>query len=245
MGPVVRVDLGAYGEAFTAALDVRACASAFPRDAAFVSLGQNCSTAWYLQLVGKRTCAYPFDWIFSSPQIVEHCLRDDFRDFLNRELLVPVDASCAGHVRYHARLFNHRNALLEEHHAHYVRSVGRLRALLASERPIVFVSTSLPEHDARPAWRDGFVGDYAAPANTDALHEYAELHALVTARAAPTWLVVIEQRTNRERPRVDARALAAGFHVLRFDVCGASNGVNYVHPLDDSLARVVYASLAS
>jgi hypothetical protein len=243
MGPVARVELAAYDEAFTAALDVRACASAFPRGSAFVSLGQNCSTAWYLQLVGKRACAYPFDWIFSSPQIVEHCLRDDFRAFLDKELLVPVDASCAGHARYHARLFNHRNALLEEHHAHYVRSFGRFRALMDSERPVVFVSTALPEHAARPARRDGFVYDYAAPANVDALSEYEALHALVTARAAPTWLVVIEQRTNRDRARVDVRAHGGDFIVVRFDVCGASNGVNYVHPIDDSLARVLYASI--
>ena len=124
-----------------------------------------------------------------------------------------------------------------------MRSVGRLRALLASERPVVFVSTALPEHDQRPGWRDGFVHAYKVPANADVRIEYEALRTRVMARAAPTWLVVIEQRTNRARPRVEVRAHDGGMLVVAFDVCGPSNGVNYAHPLDDSLARVLHAAL--
>ena len=32
----------------------------------FVSLGQNCSSAWYLKQLGLKLESYPFDWIFGK-----------------------------------------------------------------------------------------------------------------------------------------------------------------------------------
>lgn len=239
------IDVGAYVHAFEALRETRASVGVAPVGAAFVSLGQNCSTAWYLKASGKRSCSTPFDWIFSSPQIVEDCIRGDFRDFLDPRFVVPVDETCAGHTRYHRRLFNHRNPLVGANHAYYERCVARFRALYASARPIVFVSTALPEHAARPAWSEGFVCEFAAPANVDPLAEYASLSALLEERAAPTRLVVLQQRTCQERPRFELIGHDDELSAFAFDVCGASTGVYYLNALDEALARAVYGTLCA
>jgi len=242
-----RFDVEHYGAAFTAALNLQTVAQELPQGAAFISLGQNCSTAWFLQAVGKRTCSTPFDWIFTSAQIIEHCIRDDFREFLDLRYVVPFpgDDSRAGHARYHANMFFHGNPHVRDYHARLQRSVARFRDFYQSNRPLVFVATVLPEHAMRPAWHDGFIYDFAAPANVNPLEEYAALNALFAERAAPTRLIILEQRTGQPRPRIEVTGRRAGIISIAIDVCGASTGVYYVNLLDETLCRVLFASMLS
>lgn len=46
-----------------------------------VSLGDHCLVAKYLSLFNMRDCSYPFDWIQASCKMVEHCLKDEFKNY--------------------------------------------------------------------------------------------------------------------------------------------------------------------
>jgi hypothetical protein len=66
-----------------------------------VSLGCMCAPAKHLQRLQLRLCAGPFDWIFSTPQMVTHCLQDDFACFLRPgELFETNGVAGAGHDTY-------------------------------------------------------------------------------------------------------------------------------------------------
>lgn len=107
-----------------------------------LSLGSLCAAAKFLQQQGLRAHAGPFDWVFSSPEMVAHCLDDDFAAFLDRTQYVPIDDGFAGHRLYsamigHRTIFNHHNPLLNTDHEHFERCVARLRAvLLRGERTL-------------------------------------------------------------------------------------------------------------
>lgn len=214
-----------------------------PPGACFVSLGQNCTTATYLQRVGKKDASYPFDWIFSSPHIIEDCISNNFEIFLDRDRYIYQDADCAGHSVYHARLFNHRNVIEPKHYDYYVRCVERFRVLYASDRPIVFVSTAIPEHSRRPGWAKGFVFAFPAPRNEDLLFEYGSLIERLSRRRGPTSLVLMEQRTNMACAQVQRIETRDNVLAIRFAARGASDGVRYLDPLDDALAQAVYAEI--
>ena len=94
-----------------------------------ISLGENCTTAWYLKQVGIKKYSYPFDWVFSSPEIVEHCIKDNFKSYLNKELIKPIDnGMAAGHFFYHNKMFSHRNPLATTNDSdYYVRCVDRFK----------------------------------------------------------------------------------------------------------------------
>ena len=49
----------------------------------FISIGPYCITAEYIRDNGFRTQSYPFDWIFSSIKMVDHCIKDKFKIFLD------------------------------------------------------------------------------------------------------------------------------------------------------------------
>ena len=53
--------------------------------AQFISIGPYCDTTEILKLFGLRTKSYPFDWIFSSLEIVYHCISDRFHTFLDNK----------------------------------------------------------------------------------------------------------------------------------------------------------------
>lgn len=57
-----------------------------------VSLGSLCLTSKLLQSMDMKTESYPFDWIFSNPKMIAHCLNDDFATFLDRSYYVSKSA---------------------------------------------------------------------------------------------------------------------------------------------------------
>ena len=48
------------------------------------SLGSLCHSAQILKNNNLKRCSYPFDWIFSSPNMVIDCISDDFKKFLDK-----------------------------------------------------------------------------------------------------------------------------------------------------------------
>ncbi len=119
------------------------------------SLGSTCYPAWLLQRMGLRRWSGPFDWLFGSVELVEHCLEDDFEAFLDADQIDALSDGRSTHRRYQGGItlgpvFNHRDATLPEHQAYHARCVARFRALLRSPEGKCFVML-LPGH---PSWPD-------------------------------------------------------------------------------------------
>ena len=104
-----------------------------------ISLGSTCLAARLLGDARCRAFATPFDWIFSSPRMVTHCLRDGFAAFLDRDQYVEhgnASRQCAvGHELYSAMLghdviFNHHDPRTDDGHSYFERAVQRLQMIL-------------------------------------------------------------------------------------------------------------------
>lgn len=129
-----------------------------------VALGCRCAQSSIFKTLGHRRYACPFDWIFSCPEMVLHCLEDDFKCFLDRNLMyvngelfdsiglppgsAPRQRKLIGHTVYSEMLqgvgrgtiFNHRNPLeIESDHEYMIRSVDRFRSVLKSPDRKLFV----------------------------------------------------------------------------------------------------------
>jgi hypothetical protein len=112
----------------------------------YISLGSHCHMAQALKQAGLRTWSGPFDWIFSSPSMVRHCLADDFATLLDPAQLETTPLSerrnpeeCRGrHTYYSAHhgvpfVFNHHDpASSPEDYRFLGDGVRRLRAALAN-----------------------------------------------------------------------------------------------------------------
>jgi len=48
-----------------------------------ISLGYRCSSAGILKSLGLKNASYPFDWLVSHLPIIEYCVADQFKEFLN------------------------------------------------------------------------------------------------------------------------------------------------------------------
>ncbi|RVT54320.1 hypothetical protein ENE75_05575 [Rubrivivax albus] len=205
-----------------------------------VSLGQNCNVAWYLSQVGAKAFSGPFDWIFSAASIVAACLEDDFTTFLDRSQMVPIrDGSAAGHLAYHASMFNHRSPLsTEADHAYYVRCVGRFRALLSPGIPVVFVCQLINEPGKRLRWANGFKHQHALPLQQTA-ESYAAVRRLIQAKNQAARFVFIDHRTQGTQS-LQVGPVDRDTFTLAFEAQGRNDGVKYVDQDDDAVMRELF-----
>ena len=121
-----------------------------------VSLGSFCLPALLFRDNGLRRYSSPFDWIFSTPQMLRDCLADDFALFLNRgyyrSLSEERHEPGAEHELFRERygipgLFAHRDPTREADYQYFVRCVTRLRQLLQSEDAKLFMLIGRANHD--------------------------------------------------------------------------------------------------
>lgn len=114
-----------------------------------VSLGTRCITAEVLRDVGLRRFSCPFDWVYSSAEMVSHCLKDNFKTFLDQSQFVKSKGGALwGHKLYckmlnRSVIFPHHNPRAER--ADFLRRVKRFQAVLKSSRRKLFVMCSVVE----------------------------------------------------------------------------------------------------
>jgi hypothetical protein len=105
-----------------------------------LSLGALCFTAAFMQKHRLRPFAGPFDWLFSSPRMVAHCIEDRFRTFLDASQYTCLHAGKAGHRLYGPMvrggggdvIFNHHNPALPQDYQHFRRAAARFMAQLSA-----------------------------------------------------------------------------------------------------------------
>jgi hypothetical protein len=118
-----------------------------------IGLGTLCLTSQTLKQMGFKNSSMPFDWIFSSPEMVEHAIADDFREFLDRKNLKAVpndlrpelDHYLADNVFYRDNfgmkyIYNHHNPDdNDDDYDYFCRCVDRFRSTLNSSKKVLFV----------------------------------------------------------------------------------------------------------
>jgi hypothetical protein len=124
-----------------------------------VSLGVQCFGSFFLKQAGLKRYSGPFDWIFSSAAMVNHCLQDDFKVFLQssyyrsippeERMDYPKGEKC-DHTLYREQfgvrgIFNHRDPTKPEDYAYLERCVDRFRRIVRSDDGKLFLLCALDE----------------------------------------------------------------------------------------------------
>ncbi|QJU41325.1 DUF1796 family putative cysteine peptidase [Serratia marcescens] len=125
-----------------------------------ISLGNHCLTATILKKYGLKKHSYPFDWIFSSPEMVINCIEDDFSTLLKKEYHTSITnhrknkdfEPGASHSLYEAKynlneLFTHRDITTNDDYNYFKRAAERFDSVLKSKGAKIFVMISRSEHD--------------------------------------------------------------------------------------------------
>lgn len=120
-----------------------------------ISIGSHCITSALLKKYGAKEWSGPFDWIFSSPEIVSESIADDFSTFLDRKLHVIVPegekldptVNFCDHSYYKEKfgvkfMFNHYDISKDDVFEYYVRCVERFRNALHSGRSLLLISVT-------------------------------------------------------------------------------------------------------
>jgi len=212
------------------------------QESKLVSLGENCNSAWYLKESNNKEASYPFDWIFSSAEIVLHTISDNFSSFMNREQIISLGKK-AGHKTYHNSLFNHRNPLSsDENYSYYKRAVDRFIGLINSGEQVIFVITVINEFKKRKGWYNGFT-ESMTPSFPQGLDSFSDLMLLLRSKNNKARFMFIEQYTECDM-EIDISIKTDEVLWIKFSSFNKNTGVYYTDALDDIIMKILYSGLA-
>lgn len=207
-----------------------------------VSLGQNCNSAWYLKESNNKSASYPFDWIFSSQEIVLHAVKDNFKSFLDKEMIFTINKEKAGHCFYHSRMFNHKNPLnSDEEYNYYKRCVHRFKDTLHSKKPIIFIYTVINEPDKRPSWSDGFNREIKKPVH-QSIESFSKLINFIKNINPNSKFLFINQLTEGKL-KIESKFINKDIIWIDFTSRGENTGVKYLDLIDDTIIKIIYQGL--
>lgn len=206
-----------------------------------VSLGENCNSAWYLKESKNKEESYPFDWIFSSPNIVLHTITDNFSSFMDRAQITSLGEK-AGHNIYHNSLFNHRNPLSSNtNYSYYQRAVDRFINLINSSGQIIFVITVINEFKKRKRWYNGFT-ESMIPSFPQGLDSFSDLIYLLRSKNNKARFMFIEQYTECDM-EIDISIKTDKVLWVKFSSFNKNTGVYYIDDVDDTIMKILYSGL--
>ena len=117
-----------------------------------IPLGTACIVACTLRRMNLHQPPMPFDWLATTPAMIRHCLETDFSVLLDQTQYRSLtgqarpgepDDGCAHeyYAREHGigRVFNHNDPTREADYRYTQACIDRLRDVLASDRPKLFV----------------------------------------------------------------------------------------------------------
>ncbi|SHJ80301.1 Putative papain-like cysteine peptidase [Arenibacter nanhaiticus] len=208
-----------------------------------VSIGENCNSSWYLKETGNKNASYPYDWIFSSGEIITHTIKDEFKSFLNKDMIFHIKKNKAGHSLYHSNLFNHRNPLKsDKDYYYYERGVERfLKLLKDQEKSILFVCTVIQEKEKRLDWTNGFDRDFKLPIN-QGLDSFTETIKLIQSINNNVKFIFINQLTEG-KINLEVTTINSDFIWIDFCSEGANSGVQYRNKFDDLIMKIIYQGM--
>lgn len=131
----------------------------------FISIGPYCESADIIKSFDLRKNAYPFDYIFSSLEMIKHCIDDRFTIFLDKTYHTPgveystqhsfysnyIDTEILRnhHIFYNLpniannmtqrEIFLHHNLFNNDIYSAFIRRCNRLLNLIDNNNEIVFV----------------------------------------------------------------------------------------------------------
>jgi Putative papain-like cysteine peptidase (DUF1796) len=107
------------------------------------SLGTLCQTGMLLKSLNLKLASYPFDWIFSNPNMIIDCIENKFEKFLDKSHYLSIDAIKNGrctHLIYGKNMFNHHNPLInEDEYQYFIRCVKRFNELIEKKEKKLFI----------------------------------------------------------------------------------------------------------
>lgn len=110
------------------------------------ALGPRCISSFFLKRTGLKNESYPFDWIYSSVDVIKDCISNDFKVFLDKKYYKEIDETKCGHLIYGDEEFDnlgfwaHHNLLRNEHeYQYYIRCISRFKKLLKSPKHKLFI----------------------------------------------------------------------------------------------------------
>ena len=99
-------------------------------------------SSFFLQAQSLKIKSYPFDWCFSKEESISHCIKDKFKDYLNKDFYKPHSR------KQRPSIYNIKTNIIYPHGRdplndmpYYERCIERFNKMIESGEPTLFVTS--------------------------------------------------------------------------------------------------------
>ena len=193
------------------------------------SLGPFCHSTNLLKQNNIKMCSYPFDWIFSNYNNVIHCIKDDFKIFLDKSYYQSITDKRCSHSYYGKDMFRHHNPLMHDNdYKYYVRCVDRFKELLQSKHDKLFITINVNN-------------DSIDDSIIDTMADFNNQFAIYTNNYI---LLVILHVKNKQKNH-HKFTIKGNIHFLELHTISISDGLTFMNECDnvylDNIIKTTYA----
>lgn len=193
------------------------------------SLGPFCHSTNILKQNNLKMCSYPFDWIFSNYNNVIHCIKDDFKMFLDKSYYQSITDKQCSHSYYGKDMFRHHNPLMHDNdYKYYVRCVERFKDLLIHKEQKLFITI----HVNNDAIDDSII---------DTMVDFNNKFGIYTNNYI---LLVILHLKNKQK-NYHKFTIKGNIHFLELHTISVSDGLTFMNYSDnvylDNIIKTTYA----
>ncbi len=194
-----------------------------------ISIGPLCHTSYNLNQMGLKKFSCPFDWIFSNLTIVQNCIENKFRYFLDKKYYYVSQHEIAryiGHQYYsHASIFAHHDPLENiDHYNYFCRCVERFIKVLASDKNKLFVYTDMGYYE-----KEDMNENHALIKNYVQFDNFLKLHTSYYK------LLFIIMNNSKSHPKSQATKILENDNISIYflENKSISNGLTFSDPIDN------------
>eukprot|EP00929_Paragymnodinium_shiwhaense_P018981 TRINITY_DN13086_c0_g1_i1.p1 TRINITY_DN13086_c0_g1~~TRINITY_DN13086_c0_g1_i1.p1 ORF type:complete len:631 (+),score=120.94 TRINITY_DN13086_c0_g1_i1:157-2049(+) len=174
-----------------------------------VSVGTICMSVNMMEMCDLRRWPGPFDWVFSTPAMALHCLRDNFATFLDPSKYFSAPSGKAGHSIYSPMLereviFNHHNPMVSHEYSFLSQCTDHFMGLFKSWPLNAEEALSQASPDKQALFLLFNLEKRGPLVDDDVLGLFAQMRAQCLL---PFELLVVKVRTNCEDKKPTHRTL--------------------------------------
>lgn len=194
-----------------------------------VSLGCSCNVSYFIKMLNLKRFSLPFDWIFSNCKMIIDILNNNFEDFINTKYIIGKSR----HIKYHEKMFNHKNMTNETNIEYYKRCITRFQKIINSEKNKLFIHTSYKILGNRRDYANFFVSPYDEH-KLETNKDYIELYNCLKSITQNFILIIIIQIPFCKEPKIVKEIIEGSEELIIYNLHmkGDTSGTNFSHNID-------------
>ena len=156
-------------------------------------------------------------------------LHNNFDDFIDTKYIIGTSK----HIKYHEKMFNHKNMTKEKNIEYYKRCITRFQKVINSKKKKLFIHSSYKILGNRTDYANFFVSPYDEH-KLETNEDYIELYNCLKSITQNFILIIIIQIPFCKEPKILKEIIESELIIYNLHLKGDTSGTSFSNDIDNN-----------